>query len=239
MDARVAFCTPCGQRVFISRRSGAMAFHIALVVLTAGLWFPAWILMVLLKPGWKCAICGSKVDFPSPESQSAHGLRERIAAHFARYQKLPPWTFTWRVALESIGFALVAGTAAAMVLPHEGLLVHRLHMTPGQLFVRAVLLAPVIETLLFQFLVIEIAARLGAGFMLQIALSMVPFAVAHFFVNGPVNGVAAGVVGGFYLAFTYATWRPRSRRIAFGATAGMHALINSLAFMALLLFKGH
>ena len=239
MDARAAHCPHCGQQVTISRRSGAMAFHIVLVVLTAGLWFPAWMIMLLLMPGWKCAECGSKVDSPSAESPSGRGPRERIARHFARYRRLTPWAFTWRVAFESIGVALVAGTLAAMVFPHEGLLDDRLQMTPGQFFVRVVLLTPVIETLLFQFLVIEIAALLGAGFMLQIALSVAPFAAGHFFLNGPVNGVAAGTVGGFYLAFTYATWRPRSRMVAFGATAGVHALINSVAFLALLLIKNH
>ncbi len=49
--------------------------------------------------------------------------------------------------------------------------------------------------------------------------------------------VIAGVVSGFYLAFTYVRWRELSLETAVWMTCGMHAAHNLVAFsLALLLF---
>ncbi len=214
------------------RRSGKAAFHIALALLTAGLWLPIWRCMALLVRGWKCGVCGAPVESAQEESLSPAGLRRRIAAHFARYQSLSPWAFTWRASLESLGVAIVVGLLAALVFPFHH---DRLNLTAGNFFIFGVIRAPIIETLLFQVILIEVGRRLGAGFRLQIAISTVPFAAAHFLPWGPVSGFSAGLVGGFYLAFTCASWRPRSAWTAFWTTAVSHAFHNALVFLVLLL----
>ena len=76
----------------------------------------------------------------------------------------------------------------------------------------------------------------GGGFRMCIVAAMVPFALAHFLI-GLATGVAAGIVGGFYLAFTYVNWRSESLSAALGMTIALHALGNALAILPLLLLR--
>jgi len=51
--------------------------------------------------------------------------------------------------------------------------------------------------------------------------------VAHA-LKGVTTGLAAGLLTGFYLAFTYAHWREQTRWTAFWTTAGSHAIHNGI-----------
>jgi len=96
-----------------------------------------------------------------------------------------------------------------------------------------VFFAPIFETLLLQALPIAIARLAKAGFWLQVLVSTVPFAGLHF-LEGFSVGLGAGVVGGFYFAFTYAHWRQRSRWTALWTTALCHAIHNAMAVFMML-----
>jgi hypothetical protein len=52
----------------------------------------------------------------------------------------------------------------------------------------------------------------------------------------PSTGIAAGIVGGFYLAFTYTHWPRRSTGMAFLMTAAQHAIHNTAAILLLRIF---
>ncbi|NIP25918.1 MAG: CPBP family intramembrane metalloprotease [Phycisphaerae bacterium] len=106
----------------------------------------------------------------------------------------------------------------------------------GTIFLIVVLIGPVVETLLFQALPIFVARKFNAPFVWQIVISMVIFTSLHF-LEGIPTGIAAGLVGGFYFAFTYAHWREKSRWTAFWVTAISHAFNNAIAF-ALLALSG-
>ena len=64
----------------------------------------------------------------------------------------------------------------------------------------------------------------------------IPFALAHFS-SGYPTGFAAGVAGGFYLAFTYANWRTESLRAALGMTIASHALGNFACVVAMIILS--
>jgi len=71
-----------------------------------------------------------------------------------------------------------------------------------------------------------------ARFSIQVFASLVPFFLAHA-TEGLGTAIQAGLVGGFYLAFTYAHWRAQSRWTAFWTTALSHALHNGAVFAIL------
>ena len=96
------------------------------------------------------------------------------------------------------------------------------------------LFAPIFETLIFQAFPVMIVRMAGGGFRMCIVAGLVPFALAHF-PSGIGTGVAVGIVGGFYLAFTYVNWRSESLSAALGMTIALHALGNALAILPLLL----
>ena len=144
-----------------------------------------------------------------------------------RYEGHAPWSFCWRITLEGM-----AATLAMLLL----LLVIRLlfnrswfskkeepvYLTPADILIDA----PFYETLLFQALPIGLLSWMGASFGTQFIVSAFLFMSAHF-MNSVGSGLAAGLTGGVYFAFTYAYWLPISPWTALWVTAASHALHNA------------
>jgi hypothetical protein len=154
--------------------------------------------------------------------------------HFARLEQLPPGKYLVRAGLETFGLSLLV-LLAGLVSGAE----QREIGDIGAFIISALLIAPWFETALLQWLPIAICRRLGAGRRLQIGVSLVLFAVPHFMVAS-LTGLSAGLVGGFYFAFTYTTWRRHSAARAYWMTTAHHALYNGLlvaVVLVLLLFE--
>jgi hypothetical protein len=96
-----------------------------------------------------------------------------------------------------------------------------------------VVIAPTVETLLFQALPIAVMRLFKAGFRWQVFAATTLFAAVHF-TEGVAVGAGAGLVGGFYFSFTYAHWRGRSRWTALWTTTLCHAIHNAIAILLLL-----
>ena len=122
---------------------------------------------------------------------------------------------------------LAVSVAVAMVMWCLGVPELKLNASRRRVVVAAILVAPIVETLLFQALPIGCARLLKAKFASQVAWSMALFCVLHIASNGIGSGVAAGLIGGFYFGFTYAHWRGRSRWTAFWTTGLSHAMSNA------------
>lgn len=150
-----------------------------------------------------------------------------IRSHFEAYRKRGRSAFLWRITIESLVVPL-AVIALLSVLFHLSPRSDLARMGAWSLLVNAVILAPFFETLLFQTLPVMLARTMGAGFWWQVFASIVPFALAHFTLSVG-SGVGAGIVSGFYLAFTYVHWRQTSFRTALWMTSGLHALHNLVA----------
>jgi hypothetical protein len=149
-----------------------------------------------------------------------------IFAHFQRHRARKPWAFVCRVTPEATGLSL----AVALLMWAIGAPERDLDMQAGELVFFVVVLAPPLETLLFQALPVFVARKCRARLRVQIIASWVPFALAHG-LEDLATGLAAGMVGGFYLAFTYAHWRQQSRWTAFWTTWAVHTLNNVIAVM--------
>ena len=154
-----------------------------------------------------------------------------IVRHFERYRKRSPWSFCWRISIEGfvVAFAIVAVLEVLFRLPERDL-----EMTASEFLFIAVLILPFIETLIFQAFPIFIARACHASFAAQVVISMLLFSLPHF-VEGADVGIGAGIIGGFYSAFTYAHWRQKSRWTALWTTTVSHSLHNALAFVILIM----
>ena len=98
---------------------------------------------------------------------------------------------------------------------------------PLLVIIGIIVLAPILETLFFQTLMIELTKRVKKSYFIQFCAGMIPFAIVHFF-HGIIIGIAAGVVGGFFFTYTYLEWRKESRWKATGVTALTHCLHNTI-----------
>lgn len=102
------------------------------------------------------------------------------------------------------------------------------------LFALTVIMAPLIETFLFQFCPVILAKHFNFSRLVQFFAASIPFALAHFASN-LASGLSAGVIGGTICGFTFVVWSDNSNRSAFWVTASVHSLHN-LAFFLFFLF---
>jgi len=167
---------------------------------------------------------------PGPDSRK-NGVWRRLStsfvAHFERHRRRGAQAFFWWITAESMAVSavLALGFRALISEPAPAWA----SSSRPSLFAQLVLLAPVVETLLFQILPVGLARWARAGFRGQLLAAWLPFACFHFF-NGIVSGIAAGVGGGFYLGFAYAHWRERGFGTAVGLTMLSHAVHNAFVF---------
>jgi hypothetical protein len=146
-----------------------------------------------------------------------------LKAHFEAYRKRTKWHFLWRLSLEGLVVPVVAGILLWLIFhfpPRSDIRSHG-----AALFIELVIIAPLLETLLLQSVPVMIARSLGLGNSWQFGAALVPFAGLHF-LAGAGAGICAGILGGFYIAFTYTRWRQESFRSAFWMTASFHAIHN-------------
>jgi hypothetical protein len=153
-----------------------------------------------------------------------------LRRHFRRHERRSPGDYLWRVTLE----AFLITMAVAILLSLLGVADREIRDL-GTFAVLAILVAPWLETLLLQMLPVGLARLCGAGRSAQLILSMVVFAALHF-IEGVGTGLAAGVVGGFYLAFTYTHWRRHSRTRAFWMTTAQHMIHNTAIVILVILW---
>jgi hypothetical protein len=147
---------------------------------------------------------------------------EWVKAHFHGHRQRSKWSFLWRTSVEGLLVALVIGMALKLLFSFPPR--HDLHPSIKEFF-SIVVFAPFFETIFLQSFPVMIARVLGSHFRGQLLAAWIPFAALHF-LAGIATGICAGVVGGFYIAFTYTHWRGVSLRSAFWMTCAYHALHN-------------
>jgi hypothetical protein len=106
-------------------------------------------------------------------------------------------------------------------------------LQPRSIFLQIVVLGPMIETLLFQALPIELARIAGVSKAWRLLPSVLLFASAHFFVTIS-KGITAGVIFGLYSAFAYVRSRESSVFEALCTTICIHSGINLITFAAII-----
>jgi hypothetical protein len=176
---------------------------------------------------------------PPPPAGDAERPAGSITRHFRWLRRLPLWAYLPIVVVEINAFNLLFSWAFGLLTGDPTGLAARddLPKAAGELFLSIVIWAPILETLLCQALPIEMMRaaerRYRSRLREPIIVSMVFFTIGHFGAD-IATIVVGGIVGGFYLAFTYAHWRSRSVAIALLATAICHAAWNLVPFLGLL-----
>lgn len=160
-------------------------------------------------------------------------LVEGVTAHFAAHRKRSTWSFFWRITVEGMIASIVVIAPVKIVWPLDARTDFE-QMPDIKLIVTLCLVAPLVETVLLQTLPVAIMRALRQRFWIQVIAAAGPFAALHFNVNF-ATGIAAGIAGGFYLAFTYVHWRETSLSHAFWMTTGTHAGRNTTVVAVLLL----
>ena len=181
---------------------------------------------------------------------------QAVRAHFERYRTMAPWPFLWRITLEGlIASAVITVTVSSIfqlesrqdvllqptarqpaphiaqdgVQPESDTGTSHQAVGNGQSLLRqmtiGVVAAPLLETLLFQTFIVALCRKWKLSFRWSMLVTGIPFALVHFLVSVGV-GLGAGLVGGFYFAFTYLHWRDRSLRSAYWITTASHAIHN-------------
>ena len=141
--------------------------------------------------------------------------------------------FFWKIYAEYMAVILVAGFLLSP-LNLETRVDHNA-LRPIVLIINVVLIAPPIETLLFQSLTCMIAYSLKLKPVTQMVVMIAPFALVHFSI-AVSTGLRAGCILGFYLAYVYSVQRRCSFRRAFWTTTAFHALSNAIFVSLSLIF---
>jgi hypothetical protein len=151
-----------------------------------------------------------------------------VIEHFRRYLILHPLTFCWTITIENLVVSLaITGLVILIFQPQTRTNLEPL--TAGRFIWLVIILGPILETLIFQTIPVFFARLIKLKLLGQILISVIPFAILHFS-RSIGAGIGAGIIGGFYSAFTYVHWRQKSLWTAFWVTALSHGLYNLAIF---------
>jgi hypothetical protein len=155
-----------------------------------------------------------------------------LRAHFRKHRNRTPWDFCWRTGIEGVlvSFLVVVILSFFIDVPEREFVHWPIHVV----ILVVLILAPVLETVFLQAIPVTVAKFFKAGMKIQILVSLLIFSLLHFS-EGLAVGVGAGLIGGFYLAFTYAHWAQKSVWKALWVTAVAHVIRNTLPTIVLVL----
>ena len=98
-----------------------------------------------------------------------------LAEHFRHYRQLAPWSFCWRITLESLLVQLVV----ILLLQPLDLPATEFNVEFGVVMILASVVAPVIETFLLQALPVFVASFFVKGFWWLVAILTLAFCFVH------------------------------------------------------------
>src|SRR5258708_34998006 len=154
------------------------------------------------------------------------GFVSGLQRYLATYRRRPALRFVFWITAEGLVVAGVVAVILVFALQLPGRTDIDLQTFKPSLIFSAVLVGPLIETLILQCLPVIAAQSLRWNFLGQFIASIVLFAAAHFVVAGVATGISAGIVSGAYFGFTYVHWSQKSYATAYALTALSHGLHN-------------
>lgn len=139
------------------------------------------------------------------------------------------WAFFWRISIEVVIIGNVLGVIISYYFSKY--CKDPYHDIPLTIFIAmGIFVAPILETWLFQTIPISISKKLKLPLWIQIFSSLIPFACVHIYQGGLI-GIVSGIIGGFYLSFSYATWKIKKSNNAFRITVGIHSIYNTIGIL--------
>ena len=128
-----------------------------------------------------------------------------------------------------LGFSLI-GPIVASCLPSPPAIdpSHVSRLSKFSLYLVALFLSPLIETVLFQSLPVLIISKFRTSEVLLLLAVVLPFSIAHFMLAAPFPSLVNGLIGGFSLGVCYIVFMQDSHRRAFFITAVVHSAHNAI-----------
>ena len=155
-----------------------------------------------------------------------------LIKHFDGYKSMRPWPFCLKITFESFLVALIFGLLFMLMETDKRSDVD-INLSQNVLYIVISIgvFTPIFETLLLQSFPVFIVRSLKDNFTAQLVAAWIPFALLHFLADIQV-GVCAGLIRGFYLAYTYVHWIQSSRWTAFWTTSVSHMITNFIRFFS-------
>lgn len=98
----------------------------------------------------------------------------------------------------------------------------------AKLFAMAVLIGPIIETIIFQFAIIELLKKKISDTFTCGFVSAIIFGFGH--ISNSQYSIYFATIGGLYLSWGYNHWAAQSRSKAIISTASQHAIFNLIVY---------
>jgi len=170
---------------------------------------------------------GPDIAPDEPVDSPGQGLAGLVARYFEGTRRYSRRRFILEMALLAIPLKMIMGVLWAVVGGRAELstteVLDRQH-DGFSLFVNACVLAPLLETLIGQWLPLWIASWFTRETAWRVAFSAVLFSALHLYVG--FSGFLSILPVGVLLAWSFALKREQSRREAYGVTCAIHAIHN-------------
>ena len=147
------------------------------------------------------------------------------------------WQFVFRILAQQFAVKIIVALFIVSLAP-EAANSKTVVTDPPIAIVVLVFFAPMLETLLFQTLPIELTRWLNRPHVFQFFAGMIPFAGIHF-LGGLASGIAAGVVGGIFFSYTYLECRSTSWWKSTWVTTLIHGLHNVIVLPVFLVMASY
>jgi hypothetical protein len=153
-----------------------------------------------------------------------NGLFIKLKSHYCQYFYKKPLQIICQFLFENVFLAFIIGYIIIFFFP-------KYNKDPFSdisiylLIISAVIIAPFVETLLFQTIPISFAIKYKRSLIIQLLSSILPFSIIHILQYGLI-GLVSGVIGGYYLSLSYVIWRKQNNRYAFFLTVLTHSIYN-------------
>ncbi len=160
-----------------------------------------------------------------------------IASYFHRTRRYGRLRFILEMALLAIPLKIVLGVLWAVVGGESGPSTTEAIDTHGPeiLVLNACVLAPLLETLIGQWLPLWIASLFTRKTAWRVGFSTAVFSAMHLHVG--VTGILTALPPGIFLAWSFALKRERSRWEAYWVTTLIHAVHNAVTLVFYFAFK--
>lgn len=144
------------------------------------------------------------------------------------YNKLNLISFSFILAIEHFVAGITAFSIAEKFITTTGTPSFIQKMSDNEILFASILVAPVVETIIFQFAIIELLKSIKVNKAICGVISALIFAYGHI-KNSPYSFYFA-MIGGLYLSWGYNQWSDRGRFKAIASTTIHHSLFNAIAY---------
>jgi len=178
------------------------------------------------------------MEFAGQEISRIAKIRARLRRALDRLGELPLIPYTLVTAIASFLLRIPLIVAITVLIAYLGAPLE-VEGNPDISLIYPLVIGPIVETFMSQWLPIKLVSKLTRKTWVQIAVSTVLFSVLHAFPvlswGDSIVSIFAAAIPGLALAYTFILWQPRGRYKGFLATTLTHSWANAIVTVLSLL----